>query len=259
MRGERLQTVKEVLMKTLSVRKRENLGKGPNRRLRAEQVVPCVFYNGQGDNFALQAPSKALFKLYDEVGRTTVFNLEYDENGKKVVQPALFWSVQFHPVKRAFTHIDFYGVDLDKEVKLVVPLEFEGVAKGTKLGGKLETYREQILVKGKPLSIPARVRVDISDLGLNDVLHVADLELPEGVHAAMAANFAVASVVALIVVQTCPDSRLIKANLLLGQVLSIAYTKSIILTASDPFKFKHKNKNSPAYLSITILFRQIKH
>jgi len=182
-------------MKTLSVQKREGMGKGANRRLRAQHMIPCVFYSGRGDNFALQAPSKDLFKLYDEVGRTTVFNIEYDENGKKVVQPALFWSVQFHPVKRAFTHIDFYGVDLDKEVRLVVPLVFEGVAKGTKLGGKLETYREQIAVKGKPLSIPARVRVDISDLGVNDVLHVADLKLPEGVSAAMAGNFAVVSVV----------------------------------------------------------------
>jgi large subunit ribosomal protein L25 len=189
---------KETIMadlKTLSVQKREALGKGPNRRLRAQQVIPCVFYDAGGDNFAVQAPAKELFKLYDEVGRTTVFNIEYDENGKKVVRPALFWSIQFHPVKRAFTHIDFYGVDLDKEVKLAVPLEFVGTAKGTKLGGKLETYREQIFVKGKPLSIPARLCVDVSDLGVNDVLHIADLKLPEGLTAAMAANFAVVSVI----------------------------------------------------------------
>jgi large subunit ribosomal protein L25 len=182
-------------LKTLNVQKREGLGKGPNRRLRAQQVTPCVFYDARGNNFAVQAPAKELFRLYDEVGRTTVFNIAYDENGKNVVQPALFWSVQFHPVKRAFTHIDFYGVDLDKEVKLAVPLEFVGTAKGTKLGGKLETYREHITVKGKPLSIPARLRVDVSDLDVSDVLHVADLKLPEGLSAAMAANFAVVSVI----------------------------------------------------------------
>jgi len=182
-------------MKTLSVQKRENLGKGPNRRLRAEQMIPCVFYDGQGQNVALQVPAKNLYKLYDEVGRTTVFNIEYDENGKKVARSVLLWSVQYHPVKRGFTHIDFYGVDLDKEVKLVVPLDFVGVPKGTKLGGHLETYRERIAVKGKPLSIPSRVQVDISNLDVNDVLSVADLKLPEGIHAAMAANYAVVAVV----------------------------------------------------------------
>lgn len=182
-------------MKTLSVQKREGLGKGPNRRLREEQMIPCVFYNAEGENMAVQAPSKALFKLYDEVGRTTVFNLEYEDGDKKVVKPALFWKVQFHPVKRAFVHIDFYGVDLDKEVKLIVPIEFTGVAKGTKLGGKLETYREKVTLKGKPLSIPPRVVVDISDLGVNDTLHVADLKLPEGVVSSMSANYAVVSVI----------------------------------------------------------------
>ena len=182
-------------LKTLSVQKREGLGKGSNRRLRAEQTIPCVFYDAEGDNFSVQVSAKELGKLYDEVGRTTVFNIEYEENGKKVVKPALFWDVQYHPVKRAFVHIDFYGVNLEKEVKLVVPLEFVGVAKGTKLGGKLETYRERVTLKGKPLSIPARVSVDISDLGVNDILHVADLKLPEGVSAAMTANFAVVSVI----------------------------------------------------------------
>lgn len=182
-------------MKTLSVQKRENLGKGPNRRLRVEQTIPGVFYDGQGQNFALQVPAKNMYKLYEEVGRTTVFNIEYDENGKRVTRPVLFWDVQYHPVKRGFTHIDFYGVDLDKEIKLVVPVDFVGVPKGTKLGGHLETYRERISVKGKPLSIPSRVQVDISDLGVNDVLSVADIKLPEGVHAAMAANYAVAAVV----------------------------------------------------------------
>ncbi len=181
-------------LKTLSVQKREGLGKGPNRRLRVEQTIPCVFYNGEGENIALQASSKELFKLYDEVGRTTVFTLEYEENGKKLSKPALIWDIQFHPVKRAFTHIDFYGVDLNKEIKIVVPLEFVGTAKGTKLGGKLETYREKVTLKGKPLDIPASVKVDVTEMGLNETIHVSDLQLPAGVKAYTAGNFAVVSV-----------------------------------------------------------------
>ena len=121
--------------------------------------------------------------------------IEYEEGGQKVVKPALFWRVQFHPVKRAFVHIDFYGVDLDKEVKLVVPVEFTGVAQGAKLGGKLETYREKVTLKGKPMSIPARVVLDITDLGVNDTVHVSDLKLPEGVKPSMAANYAIVSVI----------------------------------------------------------------
>jgi len=183
-------------LKTLSVQKRENLGKGYNRRLRQDNTIPCVFYTGEGDNVAVQASSKELFKLYDSVGRTTVFNIEYSDNGKTVTKPALIWDVQFHPVKRAFTHIDFYGVDLNKDVKLVVPLEFSGTAKGTKLGGKLETYREKVTLVGKPMDIPARVHVDITEMGLNSTIHVSDLQLPAGVTAHTKSDFAIVSVLA---------------------------------------------------------------
>lgn len=182
-------------LKTLSVQKRTEFGKGPNRRLRAEQMIPCVFYTGEGVNLSVQASSKELFKLYEEVGRTTVFNIEYEEDGKKSVKPAMIWDIQFHPVKRQFTHIDFYGVDLQKEVKVVVPMVFSGTAKGTKLGGRLETYREKVTLSGKPLDIPAQVVVEISNLGLNETVHVSDLVLPAGVSAATRTNFAIVSVI----------------------------------------------------------------
>ena len=181
-------------LKTLSVQKRESLGKGFNRRLRGEQVIPCVFYNEEGENLAVQASAKELTKLFEEVGRTTVFNLEYDDNGKKVSKPSLIWDIQFHPYKRAFTHMDFYGVNLEKEVKLVVALEFVGTAKGTKLGGKLESYREKVTLKGKPLDIPSVVKVDVTEMGVNETIRVSDLRLPEGVSAHTAGHYALASV-----------------------------------------------------------------
>lgn len=88
--------------------------------------------------------------MYDEMGHTTVFNLEIDENGQKSTHPVLIWQVQRHPYKKNFTHIDFYGVDLNKEVKVDVPLEFVGVSCGVKLGGVLETYRESLRLSCKP-------------------------------------------------------------------------------------------------------------
>ena len=62
----------------------------------------------------------------------------------------MFWEVQKHPYKKAFTHVDFYGVDLDKEVKVDVPIEFVGVSRGVKLGGVMETYRERAPVLQAP-------------------------------------------------------------------------------------------------------------
>ena len=180
--------------KTLSVQKREGYGKGPSGRLRAQKLIPGVFYTPKGDNISVQAPALPLQKIYEEMGHTTVFNLEIEENGQKTAYPVLIWQVQFHPYKRAFTHIDFYGVDLDKEVTVDVPVEFVGTSRGVKLGGRLETYREIVRLCSKPLDMPKKIVVDVTPMDINTTICVGDLQLPENVKAVYDQNFAIVSV-----------------------------------------------------------------
>lgn len=182
--------------KTLNVQKRDARGKGANGRLRSRDLVPGVFYTATGENIMVQAPTLPLEKLYESVGHTTVFNLEIENNGTSEVHPVLIWQVQRHPYKNCFLHIDYYGVDLNKEVKVDVPLEFVGVAKGTKLGGVLETYRENVRLASKPMDMPQKVVVDVTDMNIGDTISVADLKLPENVTAVHDRNFAIVSVLA---------------------------------------------------------------
>ena len=169
---------------TLTVQKRSSTGKGFNRRLRAKGVIPAVFYTAGGESTPVQVQEAPLTKLFESLGRTTVFNVEIDDNGKKETAPALIWDIDFHPTKNKFLHVDFFGVDLKKEIKIRVPLVFTGSAKGAKLGGVLETFFEHVDVFGKPLDLPSKVVVDVSPLDLGDTLRVADLVLPEGVRPA---------------------------------------------------------------------------
>ena len=169
-------------LKVLSVQKRAGLGKGANRRARQEELIPGVFYTAKGENLPVQMSVRSFAKLFSQVGRTTVFNL------------VLIWATQRDPITSRFTHIDFYGVDLDKPVKITVPVEFTGVARGTKVGGKLETYREQIQLMAKPLDMPAKVTIDISGMDVGTTIQIADVKLPEGVKAAYDNNYAIVSV-----------------------------------------------------------------
>ena len=178
-------------LKVLTVQKRAGLGKGANRRSRQEELVPGVFYTANGENVAVQVSARALAKVFSQVGRTTVFNLDIEGEG---THPVLIWETQRDPIKSTFTHIDFYGVDLDKPVKITVPVEYVGVARGTKVGGKLETYREQIQLMAKPLDMPAKVTIDISGMDLGTTIQIADVQLPEGVKAAYDSNYALVSV-----------------------------------------------------------------
>lgn len=182
-------------MKTLSVQKRSAFGKGPNRRLRVEALVPGVYYAADGTNVPVQMPALPLSKVYEQVGRTNVFNLEIDDNGTKTIHPVFVWDAQYHPVKGIFTHVDFYGVDLDKNIKVEVPVEFVGTSKGVKLGGTLETYRESVTLSARPQLMPRKITVDITNLELGQSIKVSELALPEGVQAVFKTDFAVVAVV----------------------------------------------------------------
>lgn len=181
--------------KILKVQKRDAGGKCVNRRLRAASLIPAVFYTPDGTNVSVQVEALPLEKMYNAMGRTSVFTIEIDDNGTASRHPVLVWDVQYHPYKKAFTHVDFYGVDLDKPVKVTVAIEFTGIARGMKLGGRLETYRDKILLISKPLDMPKKVVVDVTELGLGSVIRVGDIALPDGVRAAYDTNFAIVSVV----------------------------------------------------------------
>ena len=180
--------------KTLQVSKRTESGKGPSGRLRAAGFVPGIYYTAQGENIPVQAPVLPLEKMVQAVGHTTVFNLEIDDNGTKTVHPVLIWNIQCHPYKKRYLHVDYYGVDLEKEVKVDVPLEFVGTSKGVKLGGVLETYRETVRLSSKPLDMPSKIVVDVTDLDINDSINIEDLKLPENVSAVFDQSFAIVSV-----------------------------------------------------------------
>ncbi|MBD5641418.1 MAG: 50S ribosomal protein L25/general stress protein Ctc [Desulfovibrio sp.] len=181
---------------TLSVQKRTGKGKGAIGRLRSQGLVPGVYYTPAGENIMVQSQTLPLEKIFEKVGHTTVFNLEIDSPEGKETHPVLIWQVQRHPYKKQFLHIDFYGVDLDKEVKVDVPVEFVGTARGVKLGGVLETYRENVHLGAKPMDMPQKITIDVSGMNIGDTVDIANLELPPNVRAVYDHNYAIVSVLA---------------------------------------------------------------
>lgn len=179
----------------LSVAERTATGKGPNRRLRMQSIVPGVYYDQHGANILVQVPELRLRKVYEKVGGSQVFHLEIERNGKSETLPALIWRLKHDPVRPILTHVDFFGVDLDKDIKVNVHVTTSGTAKGTKLGGKLEIFRDHIEVICKPLDIPELIRLDITELDVNSNIFVEDIQLPEGVKAVYEENFAVLGIV----------------------------------------------------------------
>lgn len=176
---------------TFSVEKREGLGKGANRQLRVAGKVPGIFYSTTGENIPVKMDEMPLVKLYEKAGLTNVISLDIEGE----VKECLIWKLERHPFKNRLQHVDFYGVDADKEIRIKIPVRVTGASKGVKLGGRLEEYRQVITVAAKAADIPNEVVVDVTDFDINNSLKVSEIELPENVTAYYDNDFKVLAVV----------------------------------------------------------------
>lgn len=183
------------LQKSLNVETRTAHGTGPNRRLRASGLVPGVYYDGKGENVAVQVPALPLSKAYEALGTTQVFDLVIKGGDAPMTKPAIIWKLQHHPFKRQIVHVDFYGVDLTKELHVSVPVQITGECRAVKdEGGMLSVFREHLDVVCLPLAIPEHIVIDVSELKLGTNITIEDLTFPEGVRPVYDEAFAVVGV-----------------------------------------------------------------
>ena len=54
--------------------------------------------------------------------------------------------------------------------------------------------RRELEVRALPGNLPEQIEVDVTNLGIHDSLHIADLVMPEGVEAVYQDNFTIVSV-----------------------------------------------------------------
>lgn len=180
---------------SLTVQARAEKGKGPNRRLREQNLVPGIFYDDKGVNIPVVVADLPFRKLYKQVGSSHIFDLVIENEGKTESRPTLIWEVTPHPWKNQVQHVDFYGVDPNKPIHIDVKVEYVGKAKGVTVGGKLEIYRETLAVVCLPAAIPDKITIDVTELNMNQHISVKDLAMPEGVKAVFEQSFAMVGVI----------------------------------------------------------------
>ena len=94
--------------------------------------------------------------VYTPDAHTVVIELE---DGNKI--DAIIQDIQFHPVNEKILHIDFFQVFDDKEVKMIIPVKFEGNSPGVRLqGGILSKNKRKLFVKALPKNLPDFINAD---------------------------------------------------------------------------------------------------
>jgi len=166
---------------SLQAEQRNNRGKTQTKKLRKEGMVPGIYYNREGTNIPLTVGYGAVQAAYERAQNQVIYLQLRNEDGSESAKPSLIWDVQFHPTKGLIEHVDFVGVDMSREVKMEIPVEYVGADAVVDKGGSPIVYRETVPVSCLPGNIPEKIEVDISELDVGDTVYFSQLTLSEGV------------------------------------------------------------------------------
>lgn len=178
---------------TVRARRREGRGKNDAGRLRREGLVPLTIYGGEGGSVAAAAPLAELAAiLRTETGHNTLFTIDVEGVGPSEV---IFHDRQLDPMRGRLVHADLRRLVSGQKIEVTVPLHLTGEPVGVREGGGvLEQLLREIEIRCSPRDIPDAIDVDVTNLGVHDVLHVSDIPISEGIEVITAADTVVSTV-----------------------------------------------------------------
>lgn len=160
---------------------REDTGKGSSRRLRRAGKVPAIIYGAGREPRALTFDHNELLRASEnEAFFSSVLNVKVGPN----VRASILKDIQVHPAKRQILHIDLQRIVEDEKIKMTVPIHYlnEETAVGVKTGGGVVSkMRTEVEVSCFPKDLPEYLQVDVENMELDEMLHLSDIKLPDGV------------------------------------------------------------------------------
>src|SRR5947209_11281204 len=177
----------------VQARPRDGRGKNDARRTRREGLVPVTVYGGEAETVAASVPLRELAAiLRSDSGRNTIFTLEIDGFGPSEV---MFHERQIDPIRGRLLHADLRRLVKGEKIEVTVPLRLVGEPVGVRdEQGVLEQIFREIEIRCDPRDIPESIDVDVSNLGVHDVVHVSDITVDEKIEILKAADTVIATV-----------------------------------------------------------------
>lgn len=168
--------------KEITVRAELRNGRGKNdaRRTRTNGLVPLTIYGGEGETISAVARLSELAAiLRSDAGHNAIFTLDVEGVGASEV---MFHDRQIDPVRGRLVHADLKRLVRGQKIEVTVPLHLVGEPIGVREEeGVLEQTLRELDIRCQPRNIPDSIDLDVSNLGVHDVLHVSDIPANENI------------------------------------------------------------------------------
>jgi large subunit ribosomal protein L25 len=159
---------------------REQTGSGHAAKVRKGGRIPAVVYGHKEEPVAISLDAHNLVEGLHHGHR--VMDVQIGKKQEKMIVKEL----QYDHLGRDIIHVDLMRVDVTETIRVAVPIELKGTAKGTHEGGVVEMHTNRLEIECKVTDIPEVIVVSVKEIGLGDTLHASDVELPSGVKLASA-------------------------------------------------------------------------
>jgi large subunit ribosomal protein L25 len=179
----------------ITVRAQQRAGRGKNdaRRTRREGLVPVTVYGGEGESVSAVAPLSELAAiLRSEAGHNSIFTIDIEGVGASEV---MFQDRQIDPVRGRLVHADLRRLVRGQKMEFTVPIHLIGEPVGVREeSGVLEQVLREVEIRCDPRNIPDSIDLDVSNLGVHDMLHVSDIPQDENIEILGAPDTVIATV-----------------------------------------------------------------
>jgi len=153
---------------------REHAGSKHAARLRKKGRIPAVVYGHKQKPMAISLDAHDFVEGLHQ--RHRLMDVQIDKSPQKMIVKDL----QYDHFGKDIIHVDLMRVDVTELVRVTVPIELKGTAKGTHEGGVLQEHTDRLEIECKATDIPESIVVSVKDMGIGDALHAGDIELGEG-------------------------------------------------------------------------------
>jgi len=154
---------------------REQTGSGHAAKVRKAGRIPAVVYGHKEEPVAISLDAHNLVEGLHHGHR--VMDVQIGKKQQKMIIKAL----QYDHLGRDIIHVDLMRVDVTETIRVTVPIELKGTAKGKHEGGVVEMHTNRLEIECKVTDIPEAIVVSVKEIGVGDTLHASDVELPSGV------------------------------------------------------------------------------
>ena len=169
-----------MVQSSLRVKPRKRIGKSGAREVRKEGNIPAILYGGGENPVPLVVrPEDLKQALSGSGGINTILELEIDGSEPPVKKFSMLQEVQRDPLKDKVIHLDFLEIDMQKIIKVAVPVTTLGRSEGERRGGKLEKLMRAVDIECLPTDIPDSIEIDVNDLEIGDFIDISGLSLGE--------------------------------------------------------------------------------